>query len=423
MEIKEIEKFFTDKFEQLRQDVDKAVVNKMEKEFKEKWAEAVKDLKKERDFTPAAGVATDKYANTKAFRALAPGEFTPEGMGTFKDMPAEVVRGLAGYAKAVYLREHNMGLDDAIVKALGESSGATGGFFVPIEFKPELLRLVIEGQVVRPRATIIPMTTDTAWIPRIRDTSHVGSIHGGVAGTWTKENTTLTQNEPRAGQVQLIPKKFSDYILVANELIQDSAIAIPALLGVVLREGLGFFEDISAISGNGSGQMLGYQSSPALISVTRNTTSHIKYADLTAMYSRMFPASVNRGVWVCSPACFPDLANLSVPVGTGGSAVWITNYTTAVGAPPATIFGRPLIISEKVPTLGTANDITFCDFSYYLIGDRMTMALTTSEHVAFAADQTAFRIIERLDGQPWIDSALTPNNGGATLSAFVGLAA
>jgi HK97 family phage major capsid protein len=203
----------------------------------------------------------------------------------------------------------------------------------------------------------------------------------------------------------------------------DSAIAIPALLGVLLREGLGFFEDVSAISGNGASQMFGYQNSPALISVTRNTTSHIKYADVVNMYSRMFPASVNKAVWVISPACFPDIAQMAVAVGTGGSAVWITNYTTAAGAPPATIFGRPVIVSEKVPTLGTANDITFCDFSYYIIGDRMQMALTTSEHVAFAADQTAFRIIERLDGQPWIDSALTPNNGGATLSAFVGLAA
>jgi hypothetical protein len=54
----------------------------------------------------------------------------------------------------------------------------------------------------------------------------------------------------------------------------------------------------------------------------------------------------------------------------------------------------------------------------------MQMALTSSEHVAFASDQTAFRIIERLDGQTWINSALIPNNASAnTLSAFVSLAA
>jgi HK97 family phage major capsid protein len=415
-----VTKYFDTKFDELKAS-NIAGVEKIKKEFDEKLHANIEDLKKERSFTPAAGKDTDKYANVKMFRDMVKGDIT---LPTKEGWSPDLIRGLAGFAKASYMREHNIGgMDDAVAKAMGETSGAIGGFFVPIEFKPELLRLTIEGQVVRPRSTVIPMATDTMWIPRIRDTSHVGSIHGGVAGTWTAESTTLTQNEPKAGQVQLIPKKFSDYILVANELIMDSAIAIPSLLGVLLREGLGFFEDVSAISGNGAGQMLGYQSSPALISVTRNTTGHLKYQDIVNMYSRMFPASVNRAVWVCSPACFVDLAQMALAVGTGGSAVWITNYTTASGAPPATIFGRPLIISEKVPTLGTANDLTFCDFSYYLIGDRMQMSLTTSEHVAFAADQTAFRIIERLDGQPWIDSALTPNNGGATLSAFVGLAA
>lgn len=409
--IDKIEKTLNDKFDQLRQDVDKSVVDKMQKEFKEQWAEAVKDLKKERDFTPAAGGKEDKLANVKAFRDM------------IKSDDTDFNKAFAGFAKAVYMKEHNISMEDAVFKALGETSGAIGGFYVPIEFKAELLRLVIEGQVVRPRATVMPMATDTMWIPRIRDVSHVGSIHGGVAGTWTAENTTLSQNEPKAARVQLIAKKFSDYVLVANELIMDSAIAIPALLGVVLREGLGFFEDISAISGNGVGQMLGYQTAPCLISVTRNTTGHIKWVDVVNMYARMFPASVNRAVWVVSPACFPDLAQMSVAVGTGGSAVWIGNNSMGVNAPPATILGRPVIISEKVPTLGTANDITFCDFSYYLIGDRMSMALTSSDQVAFASDQTAFRIIERLDGQPWIESALTPNNGGNTLSAFVGLAA
>jgi HK97 family phage major capsid protein len=335
-----------------------------------------------------------------------------------------MIKGLAGYAKAVYGQEHNGVLSDAVTKALGGASGATGGFFVPIEFKPQLLKLVIESQVVRPRATIFPMATDTMWIPRIVDTTHVSGIHGGVAGTWTKEAGTITENDPTAGQIQLIAKKFSDYVLVSNELIQDSAIAIPALLSFSMREGLGFFEDVSAISGAGAAQMQGFLKSGSLVSVTPKVAGHVNYADVVSMYSRMFPSSHDNSVWVCSPDAWPDIAQMALAVGTGGSAVWITNYTTAVGAPPATIFGRPLIISEKMPALGSASCLCYCDFSYYVIGDRMQMALTSSEHVAFASDQTAFRIIERLDGQTWINSALIPNNASAnTLSAFVSLAA
>ncbi len=422
--MEKLEKYFNDKFDALKQDVDKGVVDRMQKEIKDQMVQLKADLSKMRDFTPASGLSTERYPNTKAYHELVKTAIADESRG----MPSEMVRGLAGFAKAVYQREHSMGVPDAIAKAMGESAGATGGFFVPIEFRPELLKLVIESQVVRPRATTIPMATDTMWIPRIVDTSHVTTIHGGVLGTWQAEASTLAQGDPAAGQVQLIAKKFSDYVLVSNELIMDSAISIAPLLGVLLREGLGFFEDASAIHGTGSGQMLGFMNAPCLISATRTTTSHIVYSDVLNMFSRMLPSSLNNAVWVASPSAFPDIAKMSLAVGTGGSAVWITNYTTAVGAPPATIFGRPLIISEKLATLGTLGDIAFCDFSYYLIGDRMQMALTTSEHVAFATDQTAFRIIERLDGQPWIASALTPHNlgtapsAGFTLSPFVTLA-
>ena len=420
--VETMQKYFDGKIEQLSQDVDKKVVTQIKKDVTEQIETLKSDLKKTRD-TFAAPPAP--YARTKAFSDLITQEVCTEAFGkAIKGWNPDMIKGLAGYAKAVYGAEHNASLSPEVSKALGGATGAGGGFFVPIEFKPELLKLVIESQVVRPRATVFPMATDTMWIPRIVDTSHVSGIHGGVAGTWTKEAGTITENDPTAGQIQLIAKKFSDYVLVSNELIKDSAIAIPALLSVLLREGLGFFEDVSAISGTGAAQMQGFLKSGSLVSVTPKVAGHINYQDVVSMYSRMFPASHDNAVWVCSPDAWPDIAQMAVSVGTGGSAVWITNYTTSVGAPPATIFGRPLIISEKMPALGSASSLCYCDFSYYVIGDRMSMELTTSEHVAFASDQTAFRIIERLDGQSWINSALTPNNASAnTLSAFVSLAA
>jgi HK97 family phage major capsid protein len=425
-----MQKYFDGKFEALAKDVDESHLKPMKKDFDEKFELFKKELKTEREFNTLAGAGTDKYVNVRDFANLIKQDVVPEtyGKSYLANMSPVALKALAGYAKSVYMREHSMGMSEAVTKALGETSGSTGGFFVPIEFKPELLKLVIENQVVRPRATVFPMATDTMWIPRIVDTTHLSTIHGGVTGAWTAEAATIGQGDPAAGQVQLIAKKFADYVLVSNELVMDSAIAIPALLGVLLREGLGFFEDASAIHGNGGGEMLGFMNAAALISTTRTTTGHIKYDDIVNIYSRMLPSSLNNAVWVASPSAFPDIAKMSLAVGTGGSAVWITNYTTAAGAPPATIFGRPLIISEKMAALSYKGDIAFCDFSYYVMGDRMQMALTTSEHVAFAADQTAFRIIERLDGQPWIASALTPHNlgsstGAVTLSPFVTLAA
>jgi hypothetical protein len=50
------------------------------------------------------------------------------------------------------------------------------------------------------------------------------------------------------------------------------------------------------------------------------------------------------------------------------------------------------------------------------------MQSASSEQYKFQNDKTAFRVIERLDGRPWIQSAITPHNNGPTLTPFVQLA-
>ena len=87
-----------------------------------------------------------------------------------------------------------------------------------------------------------------------------------------------------------------------------------------------------------------------------------------------------------------------------------------------TLLGRPLILTEKVPTVGDAGDIGLYDFGFYLIGDRQAVSVESSEHSRFANDETELKAIVRNDGRPWIQSALTPANGD-TLSPFVLLGA
>ncbi len=415
----------TEEYKSLVEELKKDIAPSQHEYIDAKFEEIKKSLAQERSFTTNAG-ADKKEEGLAVFKSLAPGK--PNAVvdkNTGKElMSAEMVQSLSGFAKAVYAREHNQDMPEGVKRALGETQGSTGGFMVPYEFRPELLRLIIEDQVVRPRAQVVPMATDTLLYPRIVDTTHATTIHGGVKGTWTAEAGTLGSGDPAFGQLQLIAKKFTDYVTVSNELIMDSPISIAPLLAVLLREGLGFFEDHDMLWGTGAGQVKGIMNSAALISTTRTKTSHIEYDDITNMQVRLFPSSYKRAVWVCSPGALNDLLKMSLAVGTGGNGVFITNIPgqSAADEFPMRIFGRPLVVSEKMANLGTAGDLMVFDPSYYIIGDRMDLTLTSSEHVAFATDQTAFRIVERLDGSPWIDSALTPNNGGDTLSAFVRIA-
>jgi HK97 family phage major capsid protein len=144
------------------------------------------------------------------------------------------------------------------------------------------------------------------------------------------------------------------------------------------------------------------------------------WENVVKMFARMLPSSLGRAVWVASIDTFPELATMAQSVGTGGSLVWMNN---GVQGPPMTILGRPIIFTEKSPSLGNAGDLSFVDFGFYLIGDRQVMSAMSSPHYRFQNDETAFRIIERVDGQPWLPSAITPKNGGSTLSPFVNIAA
>ncbi len=142
--------------------------------------------------------------------------------------------------------------------------------------------------------------------------------------------------------------------------------------------------------------------------------------NLAAMYARMLPSSLMNAIWIADIGTFPQLALMSV-TGTLGNTtpVWMNNGV--IGAPPVTIYGRPVFFTEKVPALGTTGDISFVDPSFYLVGDRQAITASASPHFAFSTDKIAYKIIERVDGRPWLNSALTPKNSGNTLSAFVQL--
>jgi HK97 family phage major capsid protein len=140
------------------------------------------------------------------------------------------------------------------------------------------------------------------------------------------------------------------------------------------------------------------------------------------MYARMLPSSLNNAVWIASPDTLPQLMTTALTVGTGGAPIGMANFD-GTSSPTLSLLGRPVIISEKVSSLTNQGDLSFVDFSQYLLGDRMSMQAELSTDYKFANDVTAFRFIERVDGRPWMQSAITPKNGGNTLSPYLQLGA
>lgn len=313
-----------------------------------------------------------------------------------------------------------------ITNAYSEQDPSSGGFLVPEETRSTLLQLALDQSVVRSRATVISMGSLTTKIPFVDHTTNVGSVFGGMVFYWVGESETITATQAKFGNVKLEANKLVGGARIPNELWNDAP-ALTTWLEMAAPQGLAFYEDTAFISGDGVDKPLGVLKSLAKIQVARTTSGTLVPADIYAMYSRMLPQSLGNSVWLVNQTLLPALFGMQTIVknvaGTenvgGGFPLGVVNIA---GSPVPTILGRPMIITEKMPALanGSGDDIALVDWRYYLLGDRQAVSLDYSEHSRFMNDETELRLIERVDGQPWLQSALTPANG-STLSPFVSL--
>lgn len=300
---------------------------------------------------------------------------------------------------------------------LSGSELATGGALVPEEYRSELLMLGLQPASIRRLAFQIPMAAAKISLPAIRDTTHASSVFGGVRAYWTKAGGRPTESQPEFANVSLEALGLKLLTDIENELLADSFISAEAMIAQLWAEAIPFFEEQAFIRGTGAGQPMGVLNAGngALIATTRDTASHLKVADLGLMESRFLPSSRGRGVYMCSPSALADLMTLT----NGSVQVWHRDLTQPI---PDVLNGRPLIVNEHMSALGTVGDLALFDWKYYLIGDRQALSIDSSAHAKFEDGITVFRGNERLDGRPWLNSAITPAGGGSTLSPFVTVA-
>jgi HK97 family phage major capsid protein len=169
--------------------------------------------------------------------------------------------------------------------------------------------------------------------------------------------------------------------------------------------------------------MLGILNSPCTITVakeTGQTGKTVVWENIVNMWSRLSAPSKANAVWLINQDVEPQLFNLGIVIGTGGSPAFMPAGAWS-GTPFNSIFGRPVIPVEYCETLGTKGDIILADFSQYLLCEKGGLKTDYSMHVQFLTDQGVFRFVMRNDGQPIWPSALTPYKGTATVSPFVTL--
>jgi len=321
------------------------------------------------------------------------------------------------FASAMFLEGGHPRLMAAIVE-----TGDSAGYLVPTEYSAMLLDMALEDEIVRPRAQIFPMKSNTRTISGFRHSDASGSqTFGGFTGGWTAENTAITESRPQAEAMVLNARKLAALTEISNEAIADSP-DLGAQFQDLVPEAMGWFLDKDLINGDGVGKPLGVinAGNPALIAVAKESgqaADTVTYTNLTKIFARVHPRSRERAVWVINSDAIPELLSLTVVVSSGGSHIPVLTESNG----EFRILTRPVIFTEKVPALGDQGDVGLYDFSQYAVGLRQELVIERSPHLGFNEDTTWIRAKLRGDGFSLWDAPYTPLNG-ATLSPFVTLA-
>lgn len=313
----------------------------------------------------------------------------------------------------------------AAASGLSESVPSDGGFLVQQDFATEILQDTFETGILASRVRRIPISGNANGlkINGVDETSRASTRYGGIVGYWEDEAALKTASKPKFRKIELSLKKLIGLCYATDELLGDAA----ALEGII-RQGFisefGFLLDDAIINGTGAGQPLGILNAGCLVQVSKESgqkADTVVAENVVKMYSRIFAASRPNAVWLINQNIEPQLFTMSLAVGTGGVPIYMPAGGLS-GQPYGTLFGRPVIAIEQAASLGDLGDILFADLNGYILAEKGGIQSDMSIHVRFIYDESVFRFVLRVDGQPVRASALTPYKGSETQSHFVGLA-
>lgn len=312
-----------------------------------------------------------------------------------------------------------------------EGSGADGGFAVPPDFRTAIMTAVMGEDSLISRTDMVTTTGNSFTAPVDMTTPWQSS--GGIQAYWGAEGAVKTQSKIALQDRTTKLNKLYALVPMTDELLEDAP-GMDAYLRLKAPQKIGFAANLSIVRGTGVGQPLGFMNSNALVSIAIESGQQADTLvgnNIIKMYARMDPASLPNAVWLINPDILPQLFKLAVP-GTDNTGNAVTGwgaliYTPAngfAGAPFGTLFGRPVIPTQAMETLGDLGDIAFVDLSKYLtlLKSGQNPRIDVSMHLWFDQDVTAYRFVLRIGGVPWWDAPVSARDGSATYSPFITLA-
>mgnify|MGYP003631030370 FL=1 len=280
-------------------------------------------------------------------------------------------------------------------KAMQEDTDAEGGFFVPEAFLASVIHdSGVPGSQLRPLCTVIRVASKDGYIPTM------------ACATWAAiaEEAAPTESTPVVGQVNFSIEKSGGLVKVSRELLDDSAINLPALLSQIFQEAAGQYEDVGIISGNNTTQYAGILSDGDVAFYTMANATSVVGADLIGTYYALNAQHRANASWVMKSTIASLVNSIAI------TAAGVHSIPSLTAAPADFILGKRNVLTDVVSGLGgnitsTEKIAIFGDFKQYYIFDRVGFTIRRNDSLYMGNDQIGFFATHRGDGQVGLAAA------------------
>jgi len=331
--------------------------------------------------------------------------------GWIKGYPADVqipdilrrltpeLREQADFRKAAFFKYCRRGiaeLDAKERKALQEGTDSEGGYLVPTDAVrlPTIMAKGVRAGRMRSRSSVFQTSRDAGDWPTVTD---------NVTWAFVAEEAAPSNSDPTFGQVPFTIRKALRINKISTELLEDSAIDLPGLLGRLFTNGLGRTEDQQGIEGDGSTEPLGLRTTGApqgnisdftdLITLAAPTVAEVinNFYELPEQWR-------DNASWFTTSSFMARLASI------GATAAGIHVFQELIRTEPTpTLLGKPIFLFDgtgwdDAATIAANEEIgAFGDFANYFFVDRVGMSITRLDELYQGNDQIGFKARVRYD--------------------------
>jgi HK97 family phage major capsid protein len=247
--------------------------------------------------------------------------------------------------------------------------------------------------VVLAASPIVLDTINTALVvPKVSGSATVGPV---------SENTEITGSDPTLTGITLAPKKFAALVRASNEALEDSTPQLRAVIADDLIREMSTYLDAQMLIGTGAdGQIKGLANTTGATAQAINATPTLDhFADAIAALEAS-NGDLTRAAFFIAPRTWARLRKQATTTGE-----YILSAGDPTQATRPSVFGVPVFTSSNIPVNLTVGQSTnnslgiLADMSQVLVGRRLDTEILMDMSRWFEYDQTAVRVVSRVDMQ------------------------